>query len=157
MNSIVLCMVLVLLLLEVVSAFRPIVNNQIRKVNGARSMTAVFDAIAGMALAAKLQTSTINPTALQSRSMSVAAAETKQGMYKEYTVDIKDDSALDKVQRNYKTAEETDDSKTKVFYNNYSYLFLTYYTYLLLVLGNFCCLSRWKFCYSYGPILLVCC
>jgi len=113
MTNIVLVLVLVLFL-EIVSAFRPIINSQIRKVNGARSMTAVFDALAGMALAAKLQTSAINPTALTSRSMPVAVVETKQGMYKEYTVDIKDDSALDVVKRNYKTAEETDDSKTKV-------------------------------------------
>ena len=113
MNTIILVIVLVLLL-ETVCAFRPIVNSQIRKANGARSMTAVFDAIAGMALAAKLQTSSINPTALTSRSMPVAVVETKQGMYKEYTVDIKDDSALDVVKRNFKTAEETDDSKTKV-------------------------------------------
>jgi hypothetical protein len=41
-------------------------------------------------------------------------------MYKEYTVDIKDDSSLDKVTRNYKTAEETDDSKNKVISTIYS-------------------------------------
>ena len=113
MNTIISVIVLILLL-EIVSAFRPIVNNQVRKVNGARSMTAVFDAIAGMALAAKLQTSTINPTALTSRSMPVAVVETRQGMYKEYTVDIKDDSKLDKVTTNFKTAEQTDDGKNKV-------------------------------------------
>jgi len=112
--------VALVLLLEIVCAFRPIINSQVRKVNGARSMTAVFDALAGMALATKLQTSAINPSALTSRSMPVAVVETRQGMYKEYTVDIKDDSSLDKVTRNYKTAEETDDSKNKVISTIYS-------------------------------------
>jgi len=41
-------------------------------------------------------------------------------MYKEYTVDIKDDSSLDKVTKNYKTAEETDDNKNKVISTIYS-------------------------------------
>lgn len=44
----------------------------------------------------------------------VAVAETKQGLYKEYTVDKVDDSALDEVRRSYKTAEETDEGKNKV-------------------------------------------
>ena len=113
MSKIVLVIALILLL-EIVSAFRPIANTNIRKSNGARSMTAVFDAIASMALAAKLQTSSINPSVLQSSSMTIAKVETRSGMYKDYTVDIKDDSALDKVKTNYKTAEETDDNKTKV-------------------------------------------
>ena len=54
-------------------------------------------------------------------SFPVAVAETKQGMYREYTVDKVDDSALDEIKRNYKTAEETDESKNKVssyFYNS---------------------------------------
>jgi len=45
--------------------------------------------------------------------MPVAVTEVKQGMYKEYTVEKVDDSALDEFRRGYKTAEETDDSKTK--------------------------------------------
>jgi len=130
MSTIVLIIALILLL-EIACAFRPIVNNNnnnIRKVNGARSMTAVFDAIAGIALAAKLQTSSINPSILQSSSMPIAKVETKQGMYKEYTVDIKDDTALDKVQKNYKTAEETDENKNKVKI----YLFLYIYIYIII-------------------------
>ena len=139
MTNIVLVLVLVLFL-EIVSAFRPIINSQIRKVNGARSMTAVFDALAGMALATKLQTSAINPSALTSRSMPVAVVETRQGMYKDYTVDIKDDSALDKVKRNYKTAEETDDSKSKVI----SYLsYILIFIFNNIVLGNLCCITSW--------------
>ena len=113
LNTFVLVISLILLL-EIACAFRPIVNSNIRKSNGARSMTAVFDAIAGMALAAKLQTSSINPSVLQSSSMTIAKVETRQGMYKDYTVDIKDDSSLDQIKTNYKTAEETDENKTKV-------------------------------------------
>jgi hypothetical protein len=45
--------------------------------------------------------------------MPVAVVETKQGIYKEYTVDRVDDSALDANIKTYKTAEETDESKTK--------------------------------------------
>jgi hypothetical protein len=50
---------------------------------------------------------------IMSSTMSVAAAETRQGMYKEYTVETKDDSDLDRNIKGYKTAEETEDSKTK--------------------------------------------
>lgn len=80
--------------------------------NGARSMTAVFD-IASALVSAKLQTGSLDINALSSRSFPVAVLETKQGMYKEYTVDIVDDSALDEVRRGYKTAEETDEGKSK--------------------------------------------
>lgn len=45
--------------------------------------------------------------------MPIAALETKQGMYKEYTVEKVDDSQLDKNIKAYKTAEETEESKTK--------------------------------------------
>ena len=48
-----------------------------------------------------------------SSTMTLSKEEVVQGMYKEYKVDRVDDSALDEVRRNYKTAEETDDSKTK--------------------------------------------
>ena len=44
--------------------------------------------------------------------------ETKQGFYKEYTVDKVDDSALDEVRRSYKTADETEEGKNKVSYSN---------------------------------------
>jgi hypothetical protein len=36
-----------------------------------------------------------------------------KGMYREYSVDKVDDSELDKNVKTYKTADETDDSKTK--------------------------------------------
>jgi hypothetical protein len=45
--------------------------------------------------------------------MPIAASETKQGMYKEYTVETRDDKYLDEIKRGYKTAQETDDSKDK--------------------------------------------
>ncbi len=47
-------------------------------------------------------------------SVAVSVVETKQGFYKEYTVDKVDDSALDEVRRGYKTAEETEEGKNKV-------------------------------------------
>ena len=46
-------------------------------------------------------------------------------MYKEYSVEKVDDSALDEIKRSYKTAEETDESKDKVI------LYYIYYTYIM--------------------------
>jgi hypothetical protein len=82
--------------------------------NGARSMTAIMDAFAGIALAAQLNSASYSPSQFMTRSMPLSVVETKQGMYKEYTVDKVDDSALDEIRRGYKTAEETDEGKTKV-------------------------------------------
>lgn len=82
--------------------------------NGARSMTAIMDAFAGIALAAQLNSASYSGPQFMTRSMPLSVIETKQGMYKEYTVDKVDDSALDEIRRGYKTAEETDEGKTKV-------------------------------------------
>lgn len=41
--------------------------------------------------------------------------ETKQGLYREYTVDKVDDSALDRVKATYKTAEQTEEGANKVY------------------------------------------
>ena len=77
-------------------------------------MTALFDGLAALSLAHSLSNGNQDISRFSSQtSFPVAVIETKQGMYKEYTVDIKDDSALDRNVRGYKTAEETDDSKTK--------------------------------------------
>ena len=83
-------------------------------------MTAIFDGLAALSLSQHLNSASLNTNLMTSRSdlmtsrsFPVAAKETVQGMYKEYTVDRVDDSALDEVRRGYKTAEETDDSKTK--------------------------------------------
>jgi hypothetical protein len=76
-------------------------------------MTAVFDAIAGLSIAAQLNSATISPQFL-SNSMPLAKVETRQGMYKEYSVDVTDDSALDENKRGFKTAAETDEGKNKV-------------------------------------------
>ena len=46
--------------------------------------------------------------------MPLAVVETKQGLYKEYTVDRVDDSYLDEIRSTYKTAEQTEENKTKV-------------------------------------------
>eukprot|EP00596_Hydrurales_sp_CCMP1899_P001580 CAMPEP_0119033148 /NCGR_PEP_ID=MMETSP1177-20130426/144_1 /TAXON_ID=2985 /ORGANISM="Ochromonas sp, Strain CCMP1899" /LENGTH=103 /DNA_ID=CAMNT_0006989645 /DNA_START=229 /DNA_END=540 /DNA_ORIENTATION=- len=75
-------------------------------------MTAIMDTIAGIALAAQLNSGNVNPT-FMTRSMPLSVVETKQGMYKDYEVDKVDDSALDEIRKGYKTAEETDDGKTK--------------------------------------------
>ena len=69
-----------------------------------------------MAVAGNLQS---NSPVLSSRnffpsSVAVSVVETKQGFYKEYTVDKVDDSALDEVRRGYKTADETEEGKNKV-------------------------------------------
>lgn len=57
----------------------------------------------------------MSPSYFSGSSMPLAKVEVKQGMYKEYSVETKDDSALDQIRNTYKTAEETDDSKTKVY------------------------------------------
>lgn len=79
-------------------------------------MTAVFDVIAGLALATQLNSAPINiQPSFMSHSMSVAVVETRQGMYKEYSVDIpKTQTDMDDVRRSFKTADETDEGKTKV-------------------------------------------
>jgi hypothetical protein len=77
-------------------------------------MTAIFDALAGLSIAAQLNSAPMDMSRFATRTMPIAVAEVRQGMYKEYIVDKVDDSALDEIKRNYKTAEETDDSKTKV-------------------------------------------
>jgi hypothetical protein len=82
--------------------------------NGARSMTAIMDTIAGFALAAQLNSAPVNGPMFMTRSMPLSVVETKQGMYKDYTIDKVDDSALDEIRKGYKTAEETDEGKTKV-------------------------------------------
>ena len=51
----------------------------------------MLDALAGLSIAASLHNS--SPNLIRS-SFPVAAAEVRQGMYKEYSVDIKDDSKV---------------------------------------------------------------
>lgn len=98
------------LLLVVAAAFRMAVPRagMVRKASGVRSMTAVFDALtgrypdhtrylcilncdAGLAVANLLNS---NSPVISSSSMPVAVVETKQGMYKEYTVEREDDSRV---------------------------------------------------------------
>ena len=73
-----------------------------------------MDVFASIALAAQLNAGSVSGPRFMSQSMPLSVVETKQGMYKEYTVDKVDDSALDEIRRGYKTAEETDEGKTKV-------------------------------------------
>jgi len=93
--------------------FAPAKKVPTTRANGVKSLTAVLDVLAGISLANQMNNAQINPNFLTGTSMPVAVAETKMGMYREYTVDKIDDSALDSIKRSYKTAEETDDSKTK--------------------------------------------
>jgi hypothetical protein len=84
-------------------------------------MTAVLDAIAGLSIAAQLNSASISGAPkFMSHSMTLARTETREGMFKEYTVEIQDDRALDNAQRGYKTAAETDESKNKVRYRPFS-------------------------------------
>jgi hypothetical protein len=137
-----------------VSSFRcpnSLMKSRVPVNNGVRSMTAIMDTIAGIALAAQLNSGNVNPM-FTTRSMPLSVMETKQGMYKDYVIDKVDDiyvyiyiyeciymytymytnvyififiyvyiyidkvddSALDEIRKGYKTAEETDEGKTKV-------------------------------------------
>ena len=52
----------------------------------------LFDSLAGLAIAANLNSASYSPKNFN--SFPVAVTETKQGMYKEYTVDKVDDSRV---------------------------------------------------------------
>jgi hypothetical protein len=106
-------------------------------------MTAILDVIAGLSLAAQLQSSPAMEGRFLSNSMPVAVTETRQGMYKEYTVERVDDKALDEIKRGYKTAEETDESKNKVK----SFVFIHSPSYSLFIFRH-CCISS---LFSIGP------
>ena len=74
---------------------------------------ALGDAVAQIGLMTALNTQSASPAYL-SRSFPIAKVETRQGMYKEYTVDItEDDKRLDDARSTFKTAEQTEESKNK--------------------------------------------
>jgi hypothetical protein len=80
-------------------------------------MTAFMDVLAGLSVAAQLHSAPLNPSpaAFATQSMMLAKEELRSGMYKEYTVDVPEQSnTLDDVRKGYKTAAETDEGKTKV-------------------------------------------
>lgn len=104
--------------------------------HGVRSLTQIFDGLAGkfmlvisqmrsltkpififfigLSLVLQLNSASVNPSFLGKSSMPVAVAETRQGLYKEYTVEIKEnDPNLDKNVKTYKSAAETEENKTK--------------------------------------------
>lgn len=70
-------------------------------------------------------------------SVMMAAAEVRQGVYKEYTVEKADPLTPDQLKRTYKTADETDTSKNKVTSSFLSNAFDLY----VLSIGQFwqCC------------------
>eukprot|EP00595_Chromulina_sp_UTEXLB2642_P003739 CAMPEP_0196765490 /NCGR_PEP_ID=MMETSP1095-20130614/9393_1 /TAXON_ID=96789 ORGANISM="Chromulina nebulosa, Strain UTEXLB2642" /NCGR_SAMPLE_ID=MMETSP1095 /ASSEMBLY_ACC=CAM_ASM_000446 /LENGTH=114 /DNA_ID=CAMNT_0042123617 /DNA_START=216 /DNA_END=560 /DNA_ORIENTATION=+ len=80
--------------------------------SGVRGLTQIIDVLAGISLANQLSNSPMNAKFLSS-TLPVAATEVRQGLYREYSVDKVDDSALDANIKTYKTAEETDEGKTK--------------------------------------------
>lgn len=87
------------------------------KNNGARSMTAFFDVLAGLSLAAQLNSAPMNSQPrFMDQSMAISVVETKSGMFKDYTVETdKDaDSKLDEIRKTYKSADETEEGKGKV-------------------------------------------
>ena len=55
----------------------------------------ILDSFAELAIAAKLSTSAYSP--INFNSFPIAVTETKQGLYKEYTVDKVDDSKVIKI------------------------------------------------------------
>ena len=57
--------------------------------------TMILDSFAELAIAAKLSTSAYSP--INFNSFPIAVTETKQGLYKEYTVDKVDDSKVIKI------------------------------------------------------------
>lgn len=91
-------------------------------------MTAILDVLAGLSIAS----SSINPSysSQASSSLTISVETTKQGLYREYTVDENDKKVLDDFRSTYKTAEETDENKTKVSYYVNIYLYLYLYPYL---------------------------
>ena len=76
------------------------------------------DAMAQIGIAAALNTQSASPAFL-SRSFPIAKTEVKQGMFKEYTVDIPENEKQawgyqqDDARSTFKTAEQTDQGKNK--------------------------------------------
>ena len=96
--------------MQMALGFRPLLGAN----RNSRSLSMLLDGLAELSIASKLATADLRPpSSFADRSFPMALVETKQGMYKEYTVDVKDDSYLDEVKRGYKTADETEDSKGK--------------------------------------------
>ncbi len=110
----------------------------------------------GLSVAAQLNASPVQRSPMNSFPISVV--ETKQGIYREYTVEKMDDTALDQIRTNYKTADQTDENKTKVTLKK-SPLRMKFD----LIIGSFAVLGYPRrsiggiIYYSHGPILLVCC
>ena len=112
-----------------------------RKSNGVRSLTQICDSFASLSLANRLNSATINPNYLLSSTstMQVSVLETRQGMYKEFTVEKVDDSKLDENLKTYKTAEETDNSKDKywailavLLFGSFAIPMIQYYWYVFI-------------------------
>ena len=86
-----------------------------------------------------------NPNYINNRmsSLTVAVTETKQGLYKEYVVDKVDDRYLDDARSTYKTADQTEENKTKVCSAHVSFTFESIFNNCYCSTGHFlaCCLQ----------------
>ena len=101
----------VVLCIALTHSFRP--QSSISRKGKTSSLNMALGGLAELSIAAKLASADMRAPVSWDGSMVLSKVETKQGMYKEYTVDIQDDSALDQIKRGYKTADETEDSKGK--------------------------------------------
>mmetsp|Transcript_27835 Transcript_27835/g.28082 ORF Transcript_27835/g.28082 Transcript_27835/m.28082 type:complete len:141 (-) Transcript_27835:233-655(-) len=81
-----------------------------RKGCGTRSLTCSMDILAGLSIAAALNTAPLQMNPIT--SFPIAATEVREGLYKDYTVEV-DTTKKDDIRSTYKTAEQTEDSKDK--------------------------------------------
>lgn len=106
--------VVVVLLLSAVDAFGPAGLLPLsRAVRPCRDVSMMLDSLAAqLSIATQLNARGVSNLS-NVPTLMVAKSEVRQGLYKEYTVDVVDDSALDEFKRGYKTADETEESKSK--------------------------------------------
>eukprot|EP00607_Mallomonas_marina_P004649 CAMPEP_0182427178 /NCGR_PEP_ID=MMETSP1167-20130531/15246_1 /TAXON_ID=2988 /ORGANISM="Mallomonas Sp, Strain CCMP3275" /LENGTH=97 /DNA_ID=CAMNT_0024609193 /DNA_START=222 /DNA_END=515 /DNA_ORIENTATION=- len=69
-----------------------------------------MDILAGLSIAAALNTAPLQMNPIT--SFPIAATEVREGLYKDYTVEV-DTTKKDDIRSTYKTAEQTEDSKDK--------------------------------------------
>lgn len=125
-------LLLILALLGLAAGFRP----TSRKSAGVK-LNMMLDGVAELGVALKLASADIRGPSFADQSFTMAKVETKQGMFREYTVETTDDSYLDVVKKGYKTADETEDSKGKywailgvLLFGSFSIPMAQYYWYI---------------------------
>eukprot|EP01040_Poterioochromonas_malhamensis_P003752 gene3752-4008_t len=90
-------------------------NNEGMRLQAAKSQKLQMSFVdEGLMIASSLLGSSFHSPAQDTfPSVMMAAAEVRQGVYKEYTVEKADPLTPDQLKRTYKTADETDTSKNK--------------------------------------------